>query len=924
MKPVHRVPRRRSATAATMLVAAILTCGLAAADDEITQGSLRYTDPDSGSPVEFPLEHTDVDIAVSGTVAQVTVRQRFSNPLDSRLEAVYVFPLPDRAAVDAMTIVVGDRRVEGEIQRREEARRTYDEARRAGHLAGLLDQERPNIFTQRLANILPAETVEVEIHYVEDLHFDHGVWRLVFPTVVGPRYIPGAPTGRTGSGWSPDTDQVPDASRITPTVLKPGQRSGHDIAISVTLDPGFAIRDLASPSHEVRVNRSGRDRATIALAPLDTIPNKDFVLNWITGGAAVESTVIAHRTAGDGYLTLILQPPSQPAADRIVPREVVFVLDTSGSMSGEPIAACKQLVRKALKALRPDDTFRLIRFAGRADQLSPDALPVSRTNLERALSYLDGMRGGGGTEMLAGVRAAIEAPTDPYRLRMVLFLTDGYIGNEEAIIRGVTEKLGDTRIFSLGVGSSVNRYLLDRLATAGRGVAEYLRPGESPDALVDRFYDRFTDPVFTELELDWGGLEIVDVEPEGLPDLFAAQPLLVHARYRSGGRGTVTLRGWAGTERVEVSTRIRLPDREPANAAQASLWARAHIARLEMDKVVGGDPQPIVDRITELALEHRLMTAYTSFVAVDHSEVRDGGELTTIDQPLPMPEGVSYEGVFGGEREIQNLRSINGMAAPKQKRVALPETFVRTQPARALGDGSGAERGSYGSVAFVPDSNLVLGMPDTPPPPEPGGPVRYVVGGSVTEPVKLTGRDPRYPEAARHARVQGVVVLEVTIDAGGSVTDVQALRQLPLGATDAAIEAVRGWSFTPALLNDRPVAVKYIVTVRFTLGGTAVTGINTARSIQHPVAAETTQRGAEAVQEQEPEVRVPDATEGRAADRERPAVDPAGHVVSDDSRSGADEGILLPTFSIAILVPSLLLLIFASGTRLARRRIAAS
>ncbi len=644
MRPVTRLPILVLAAVALVLAAGPLAAG----DDAVTEGALRYADPESGEVRDLPLEHTDVLARVSGTVAEVMVTQRFSNPLHTRLEAVYVFPLPDRAAVDDMSIRVGERLIRGEIHRRDEARRIYDDAVARGNLAGLLDQERPNIFTQRVANLRPGEAVEVVIHYLEDLHYDRGTWRLVFPTVVGPRYIPGTPTGSTGGGWSPDTDRVPDASRITPLVLRPGERSGHDLTIRVELAPGFAIRELGSSSHRIVTDRQGRDRAVIELAPRDRIPNKDFVLTWSTASSAVEAAVVAHRTEELGYLTLILQPPAEPRAEQVVPREVVFVIDSSGSMSGEPIAACKQLVRRSLAGLRDDDTFRLIRFAGDSSVFDRDALPPTATNLERALSWLDDLRGSGGTEMLAGVRAALEAAKDPYRLRMVMFLTDGYIGNEEEILHRVGEVLGDARIFSFGVGSSVNRYLLDRLAEAGQGAAEYLRPGESPDALVTRFFERITDPVFTQLELDWGGLDVTDVEPAALPDLFAGQPLLVHARYRSGGRGTVVLRGWAGRKRIELRERVVLPKKETANSAQAKLWARARIARLEMGKIRGGDPRPVIEEITELALDHRLMTAYTSFVAVDRSEVRDGGELVTVDQPVPMPEGVSYQGVFGG------------------------------------------------------------------------------------------------------------------------------------------------------------------------------------------------------------------------------------------------------------------------------------
>jgi Ca-activated chloride channel family protein len=800
MKPVQFLPAHL-----ILVLVAFATLGFAD-DTGPTQGAICYTDPDSGEELELPLQHTEVEIQVSGTVAEVTVTQTFSNPLQSRLEAVYVFPLPDRAAVDDMSIRIGQRLVRGEIHRRQEARRIYEQARAAGHLTGLLDQERPNIFTQSIANIVPGETIEVVIHYVEDLHYDHGTWRLVFPMVVGPRYIPGNPTGANGRGWSPDTDQVPDASRITPPVLEPGERSGHDIAVTVDLEPGFPISELASSSHSIRMRRRGRSRATVTLARLDTIPNKDLVLTWRTAGDAVESALVAHKTGELGYLTLILQPPRQPAPDQVVPRELVFVVDTSGSMSGEPIAACKQLIRKALQRMRKDDTFRLIRFSGNSDQLHPDALPATRSNVESALAYLDGMRGGGGTEMLAGVRAALQAPKDPYRLRMVLFLTDGYVGNEAAIIAKVGEALGDARVFSLGIGSSVNRYLLDRMAEVGCGVAEYLRPGESSDQLIERFYRRITDPVFTQLELDWGGLEVSDVEPARLPDLFAAQPLLIHARYRNGGRGEVTLKGWAGTERLELSKRIRLPDREEDNAAQAKLWARSRIARLELDKLRSQDAARLTEEVTQLALAHRLMTAYTSFVAVDRTEVRRDGELVTIDQPVPMPEVVSYEGVFGDSAQAGKTQSTRQIRSKRMlRRVPIPDP-TPDEPEPLVMD-----------LDVGYEANFVMAVPDAPPPPQPEGPIRYSVGGDLSAPQLAQSAPPSYPEAARRARIEGAVVTELDIDKAGAVTDVKVLRGLPLGLTEKAVEAVRQWRFQPATLNGRPVATTLVQTVHFKL-----------------------------------------------------------------------------------------------------------
>ena len=380
---------------------------------EVTQGALRVLPAEGeavGGVLEFPLQHTDVQAEIAGMVAEVTVTQTFANPFDKTIEAIYVFPLPDEAAGNDMTMHIGDRTIRGLIKKREEAREIYEQARAAGQTASLLEQERPNIFTQSVANISPGAEIRIEIHYVETLAYARGPYEFTFPMVVGPRFIPGTPTGRSGGGWAPVTTQVPDASRITPPVLRPEQRTGHDIAVSVRLDAGVQIQDLRCRSHEVEMTRDGNRRATVALKPFDTIPNKDFMLAWDVAGEKPEMALLTHRGDAGGYFTLMIQPKAEFDAAEITPKEMIFVVDCSGSMSGEPIAWAKQAMRKCIAEMNEGDSFRIIKFSNDASELSNEPLTYSVENIKRGLTYIDAMEGSGGTQMIEGIKAALDYP----------------------------------------------------------------------------------------------------------------------------------------------------------------------------------------------------------------------------------------------------------------------------------------------------------------------------------------------------------------------------------------------------------------------------------------------------------------------------------------------------------------------------------
>jgi Ca-activated chloride channel homolog len=688
------------------LFACLALVGFASAKEEVpTQGGMQAVVKKGEKPADLPLRHTEVLAEISGFVTRVKVIQTFANPYNDPMEAVYVFPLPQNAAVNDMQIRIGDRVIKGDIKKRDEARNIYKAARDAGKTAALLEQERPNIFSQSVANIMPGKDILVEITYDETLEYEKSGYEFVFPMVVGPRFIPGAPTDRTGGGWSPDTDKVPDASKITPPVLKPGERSGHDIQVTVKLNAGLPVKSFECPSHKVLLSPKLDDSGVIGgpceikLEPNDTIPNKDFVIRYKVAGAKPEMALLTHKGDLGGYFMLMFQPPEAPSAGEITPKEMVFVMDTSGSMSGEPIALSKKAVRYALQNLNSDDTFQIIRFSEAASPFAEEPLPATKENIRRGLSYINGLQGEGGTMMIEGIKAALDYPLRENRLRIVCFMTDGYIGNETEILNAVRKKLGDnTRLFSFGVGSSVNRYLLERMAEVGRGDVQYVLLNEKPDEAVNRFYARVRNPVLTNIRVDWAGLDVEDLYPARIRDLFAGQPIFVLGRYGNAGEAMIKIHGKTGGKDAGYELKVNLPAASSENGALAPLWARSRIRELEAEQY-GGESADVEKAITDLALKYRLMSKYSSFVAVEEKIVNEDGKPRTVQVPVEIPEGVSYEGVFGGE-------AVGVLTAPTVSKVGF---FGRAEKLYAVAPAMGMVRG-----AEVKDTDVAMSEPAEP------------------------------------------------------------------------------------------------------------------------------------------------------------------------------------------------------------------
>ncbi|MCH2160375.1 MAG: VIT and VWA domain-containing protein [Phycisphaerales bacterium] len=828
-----------------------------------------------------PLKHTAVDAEVSGPFIRVRLKQQFHNAYAQKIEAVYTFPMSHRGAVDSMIMTItdpegGERVVIGEVKERGLAREIYENAKASGYVASLLEQERANIFTQSVANIEPGSTVEIDIAYVEVLEARDGEYAFEFPTVVGPRYIPGTPqlssesmpadavvrpgvvlrgpaefsladlngvssqenwspaqiqavlgqvvpvrtpewsnnlgmipfvlgfnvkypndsqeigylygngygviygsvngafnerwfvwrrlqSDGTGDGFSPNTDQVPDASKITPMPVKPPTRAGHDISITVNLDTGgVPITSLEAPLHDVdRTDENGV--VQIALKDQKTIPNRDFVLRWRLQDDRIEESIFTHvipnnqntlegiQSSG-GYLSMVLAPPARVEDNTVRSRELIFVLDTSGSMRGFPIEKSKQVALKAISEMRPGDTFNVITFAGKTAILWPEPRPASEANRVEAMSFISKLQGGGGTEMMDAINAALvqtvqassrlsleqlaDLPADgrsvvievspgavvdedgkqwlvvrddlrlpmnlgvvlPFSrnetrdflmqgswrtenglrmldvtsaryvddpslapLRIAMFFTDGYVGNDQGIIQAIRDNARTTRVFGLGIGNSINRWLLDEMSNAGRGEVEYVLLDDDADEAVERLARRIKTPVLTDIEVSIDGIEVTDILPrnrEGLlPDLYDEQPISFFARFTppdtGATKGVVTITGNTGQGRYERSIEVEFPAAAADNSVIPTLWARAKVDQVLAPHLLAVERNTLAtnvkSEVVRLGETYSIMTPYTSFVAVEKSRITIAGRPVLVNVPIELPSGTSWEGFFGTE-----------------------------------------------------------------------------------------------------------------------------------------------------------------------------------------------------------------------------------------------------------------------------------
>lgn len=618
------------ALAAALLLVAWLPVEAADTSAQPAEGPYFHVKSDDPSIDALPLKGTTVEVRIAGVIADVTVTQHYRNEGQRPIEARYVFPGSTKSAVHAMQVRLGERVITAQIREKQKARLEFETAKRAGKTAALLEQERPNVFSMNVANILPGDDVQVELHYTELIAPDEGRYGFVFPTVVGPRYH--RPSTAGGSSMFPATAHLPQ-----------GVASNTAFDLRLELAAPLPVSEVRSPSHAIEVSGEGTQRVQVELKREGMRDNRDFILDYRLAGEQTATGLMLHRDpdGGENFFVALVEPPKAIAPAQINPRDYIFVVDISGSMHGYPLDTAKTLLRHLIGGLRPTDTFNVMLFAGSNRVLHEASVPATQVNIERAIATIDREGGGGGTELVPALRRVAALPKAADVSRTVIVVTDGYVTVENEVFRLIRRNLGEANVFAFGIGSSVNRHLIEGIARAGQGEPFVVTKPDQAAAQAERLRRMIEAPVLTQLRARFEGLDIYDVIPQQLPDVLGGRPVVIRGKWRDHGgaapQGRLVLEG--RTASGDYQAVVEAPVSDESAVALKHLWARERIAQLsDEEALVGGESQR--EPITALGLQYGLLTQYTSFIAVDE-RVRADQPAVAVNQPLPLPQGVS-------------------------------------------------------------------------------------------------------------------------------------------------------------------------------------------------------------------------------------------------------------------------------------------
>ncbi len=599
---------------------------------------------------KLPLKDTRVEIAVSGVIADVKVLQTYRNEGSRPINATYVFPASTRAAVYAMRMRIGDRVIVAKIKEREAAKQEFEAAKKEGKSASLLEQDRPNVFSMSLANVMPGDQIEIELRYTELLIPTDGVYEMVYPTVVGPRYS-GQPESSApkGDAW------------VKSPYFHEGTKPSSTLHISARISAGLPIYELNCPSHRIAPQWQSSTVAQMNLDEADAFQgNRDFVLRYRLAGNQINSGLLLFQGEDENFFLYMAQPPQRVVTEDIPAREYIFVVDVSGSMEGFPLNTSKKLLRDLIGNLRPTDLFNVVLFAGDSTALSPNSLQANQQNIAAAIHLLEQQRGSGGTELLPAVKQAMAIPRAANVSRSIVLVTDGFISGEQGVLDYIRENLNQCNVFSFGIGSSVNRYLIEGVAKAGMGEPFVVIDQSEAAAMAEKFREYIQTPVLTDIKIQSVGFETYDVHPAHFPDLMAQRPIILFGKWRGPVTGTFELQGKTGRGEYVASLNVAGVQPDEGNRALRYLWARSRIAEIS-DYGVGPLNEDKVKQITALGLKYNLLTRYTSFIAVLEEIRNPDGTAKNVNQPLPLPQGVSDLAVgteVGSEPELVWLMTL--------------------------------------------------------------------------------------------------------------------------------------------------------------------------------------------------------------------------------------------------------------------------
>ena len=594
---------------------------------EKTLSPYFYVPSESASVESFPLKKTEVEVDVTGVIADVNIRQVYQNNGKDAIEAIYTFPMSTRAAVHDMQLTIGKRIIQAEVQTKKEARETYENAKKSGKSASLLEQKRPNVFQMNVANILPGDEIVVDLQYTELLVPVEQTYEFVFPTVVGPRFSNTLASNATE-----------DESWIENPYLRQGDSGRATVDIDINIQAPFPVRLVKSPSHDVDIDYVNEKKVDIGLS--NAPQNRDFVLQYRLAGEQISSGLMTYEGDEENFFMAMIEPPAKPTTEDVLPREYIFIVDISGSMSGFPLDISKGILNEMLENLREEDYFNVLLFAGGSLVLSPNqSIPVTEENIQLVQKWLSNLHGGGSTQLLLAMKTALQLPQREGVSRTMAVITDGYVSVERKAFDLIKNNLGDSNLFAYGIGSGVNRHLIEGMARTGKGEAFIVSSKTDAYEQGARFANYILNPVLTDIEFDFDGIEVYDVSPVEQPDVFAARPIVVYGKYKGKAKGSLTISGVRSDGEYQQTLSFTDASGGEENDALALLWARNKIAEFDDYKGLFNDTRG-EQEVIQLGLQYNLMTQYTSFIAVDKIK-RANGKYKVIKQPLEMPKNVS-------------------------------------------------------------------------------------------------------------------------------------------------------------------------------------------------------------------------------------------------------------------------------------------